>query len=948
MMTRENILLFKNMNMTRYTSIMRKVVLTTITLLTVGVGEIWGQIPVAGDIVTFHNTNYDVSMAYENTQVNGKNWFCQTKTTNDADPKQQWVIEDAGNGSFYLKNIGTESYLYQQGVEGNNDVWSFGFTTETSEYQTPKGKYTITQTGENYLIHLNSKGANEYLGLNTNKAPYNVIFADKKTDNGDLEWQIGLPAPTIAIDGTSCSISCPNTTATIYYTTDGTDPTTSGTRQTYSSPFELTEFTIVKACADKDGYVSSSCVSKITTGFSFLMQSVYSEYFFMTSLASSETEGNRVTTTNIPGVDISWHLVDAGIENDYQYYYFVNDAEGKYLAYTNSKIVVQTSTTFAEAADPSIYKFRIAESSAGDYNIFPYGNTNCLYQNKGNNNNNAIELNNNTTNTNNRWNFIARPASPKTLFDDSFASSDHCKQYYKVVSRKEATLYYLTPTATASATTDGDNLVWYIIPADDEDTYTLYYYIRNAATGQYLYSISKAGEWDKFFVGPSPSDDTYKFVIAHATKENDYHQYNIVPKALKGELNQIGISLNRNGTRLLTWNSRGDDGSRWVFEEASFTCATPTITYDAINGKVSMACTTADAKIYYKGYADEASYTADTPTLTSGVESFTLYEGTFTPSQPYYKAIATRCITNGNDQSEVAGIGPISTDFKCVTPVITFDSSASTITITTLTDGATIYYTLDADIDAENPTIGTTLYSAPFVLDGTHVVRAIAVKGDTSTASNVAIWDEAPHFVDRASEINTQGMGLNYVLNEGFSADATIGTELDPFTGTIDGGFHQISLSKPLVSYASSATIKNVIVSSSTISSGDTNGDAGAIVCSATGATRIYNCGVLSGSVSGSHYVGSIVGLLDGTSRVINCFSYADVSGGSDGGGIVGYNNYASTNTDIKTMVMNCIYYGNVSGSTNISPIYGGYNAFLLTLPESLANRTAVGRDGWT
>lgn len=87
--------------------------LTMITLLTVGVGETWGQIPVVDEVVTFHNTHGGVSMAYENTQVSGKNWFCQTKTTNDADISQQWIIEHAGDDVFYLKNKESELYLYQ-------------------------------------------------------------------------------------------------------------------------------------------------------------------------------------------------------------------------------------------------------------------------------------------------------------------------------------------------------------------------------------------------------------------------------------------------------------------------------------------------------------------------------------------------------------------------------------------------------------------------------------------------------------------------------------------------------------------------------------------------------------------------------------------------------------------------------------------------------------------
>lgn len=129
-----------------------------------------------------------------------------------------------------------------------------------------------------------------------------------------------------------------------------------------------------------------------------------------------------------------------------------------------------------------------------------------------------------------------------------------------------------------------------------------------------------------------------------------------------------------------------------------------------------------------------------------------------------------------------------------------------------------------------------------------------------------------------------------------------------------------------MVAYADGATIKNVILDNVSISSGNENGNAGAICCEATGDTRIYNCGVLSGSVGGSEKVGGIVGLLDGTARVINCYSYADITGGTTVGGIVGYNNVATTATNLKTMVMNCMFYGNITGGDTKSPVYGGKN----------------------
>lgn len=110
------------------------------------------------------------------------------------------------------------------------------------------------------------------------------------------------------------------------------------------------------------------------------------------------------------------------------------------------------------------------------------------------------------------------------------------------------------------------------------------------------------------------------------------------------------------------------------------------------------------------------------------------------------------------------------------------------------------------------------------------------------------------------------------------------------FTGTFDGGGYTISnLGHPLFNTVDGGVIKNVILDAVSISGG---ANTGAIANKVTGTSAkmgsIYNCGVLSGSVSGSGHVGSIVGQLGDSdndncyARVINCFSYATVSGGSD------------------------------------------------------------------
>ena len=202
----------------------------------------------------------------------------------------------------------------------------------------------------------------------------------------------------------------------------------------------------------------------------------------------------------------------------------------------------------------------------------------------------------------------------------------------------------------------------------------------------------------------------------------------------------------------------------------------------------------------------------------------------------------------------------------------------------------------------------------------------------------VTFFESITGFTSITSLSQITNLSGNYQITADIDASGFSG--LGEFTGTLDGGLHKIyNLTKPLFSSTSgSAVIRNITFEAVSI---DVNsGNAGAVTASAAGNTRIYNCGILptsvernnkgeitgfyGSSVKGTGDVGSIVGTLGGNARVINCYSYATVSGGTNVGGIVGNNTYASTASDIKTMVMNCMFYGDITGGTNVSPVYGG------------------------
>lgn len=200
------------------------------------------------------------------------------------------------------------------------------------------------------------------------------------------------------------------------------------------------------------------------------------------------------------------------------------------------------------------------------------------------------------------------------------------------------------------------------------------------------------------------------------------------------------------------------------------------------------------------------------------------------------------------------------------------------------------------------------------------------------------------------TSLSSIGSSGNYIIEDDINASGFT-TSIASFTGTLtarakaDGTFPIISnLSVPIFTTATGATISNIMLKSVSISQADY---VGAIACTANGTTRIYNCGILPTTAkhestsrstveSTNNHCGSLVGYLDGYARVINCFSYANVSAPASNskvaGGLVGYNTTATTqgnsetnfNNNCKTMVVNCMFYGDIPQAHIKRPVYGG------------------------
>ena len=370
--------------------------------------------------------------------------------------------------------------------------------------------------------------------------------------------------------------------------------------------------------------------------------------------------------------------------------------------------------------------------------------------------------------------------------------------------------------------------------------------------------------------------------------------------------------------------------------------ATPIIQNNGSNA-ISITSATPGANIYY-------TTDGSTPTKSSNPYTEPLRENA---SGVTIKAIAVK------ENMITSEVGSGSVTLQCAAPVIIRTSSSKFIITCSLpSSGTTIYYTTNGNTpttSSSHTTPGVQIScSFPATIKAfavasnynnsdvttTYLNEGMGGDGSAGTPYTIEFQSDVTDFITTVNTVD--GASKHYMVNSTGSLDFSGAAAItQSFSGTFDGGNCILTgLTHPLFNTINGGTVKNVMLDNVSISGGT---NAGAICIEALGASRIYNCGILatgsqvqtnkdgyteitncSSTISGSNYVGGLVGLLDGTSRVINCFSYANITGGSSVGGIVGWNNVATTSANLATMVMNCMFYGDITGGNSKAPIYNG------------------------
>lgn len=557
----------------------------------------------------------------------------------------------------------------------------------------------------------------------------------------------------------------------IRYTIDGTTPSaTNGS--TYSEPFDPDDdVTTIKAVEIVNGELSNVATFNVQfpigSTHPYLIQSKECEYYYM--IPSAVVSGNTtINTLNVPCKTMAWYFKYAETVDDVHYYYVANN-EGGYLYRTGDNVYLMSTLEDADG-----YKFKVVGTSADGYNLIPKGQSKCVYKTNGNVISNAhspITMSGSITNDLGLWKLV--PYSGSIAQNVPFTPSTDNATYYYQISNVNVNTKYILPTSypitinTLDGLTDDRESMWVIREAgQDADGLLTYYTICNAYTSEYLCYVGSAsdrgtGKVLKMMSATAEgySADKAQFVIAQSK-----NGYNIIPKLIVDNTRDTNGSghtkasyncINRSSGKdvLGTWLDT-DDNSHWTFTQVTdpVSCLEPIVTLDNDNARFSMSCMTNAAKIYY-------TLDGTTPSVPLSGTTLEYTNGSFVslPSSVVKIIAVAATLADGSDKSS-----EVIRD-KVDEPVITINADNG-VTISSATDGVTIYYKLGGD----SPTTvnGTQSSSIACVLPSQGPIKAFAVK-DGLINSNIATESDIPAKTIAVSSANASLTSEDPVVYDG-------------------------------------------------------------------------------------------------------------------------------------------------------------------------------------
>ena len=754
---------------------------------------------------------------------------------------------------------------------------------------------------------------------------------------------IKVATPTIINDGTNIVMGCATEGATIYYTTGDSDPDENSTEYTYPLPVSSNLGNTFKAIAVKSGCFNSDISEPLTITATCPMPTI----------SFSNSDG-KVTIVCSDAEAIYYTLDGSTPDPDY----VDGDYPTKTYAPASKPTISATTTVKAIATKTGYANSSVAEKTFEQLVApsFTFDGTSLLVTITPNSTVEGVSTvytvnNESPTTTSAAYiepiaitaNTTVKAMNVKEGYVNSeiaslpvdLSTTGYAGIYY--LQNQGNTDYYMYPASSTSYVQTAKNrkisAVWQIKRHDRD-----YYQIIHYEDSKYMVADATALENTVTLESTDSPGDNALYSIAEVPEGNG--SLKIMPKGAANDEGKIYLNVTGgnkdNHTIGLSTAGKDDKNSHWKFVKVP---ASPSFTVTDIT--VKMDAPLGDVYYIVNNVSKNGNITPENYDAATKGKSVTLKYG------PKYKVWSVAKYKYATNPDKYWESDPVSQELQVnlLNPAFFVTADNKVTIMNSQKDGVTFLYfssnngNSPADPVAPNGD-GTgrsgTVYSEAISLtdNALNVFKAIAyntVDGVTYKSDVVSYVVDLRGAVEISNLAGITSTTGKYKIKTGFTATGTpkvngdgdvIGTESNPFQGTLDGDFVEIELgNNPLFACVQNATIKNVIIKSASVS---TNGNAGAIANVANGDSRIYNCGLLGGSVSGDSNVGSIVGLLDGTSRVINCYSFANVSGGSMAAGIVGNNNQTSTQTNLKTIVVNCMFYGTILNGTAKYPVYGG------------------------
>ena len=832
----------------------------------------------------------------------------------------------------------------------------------TITYDNSTGNVTIESATPGATIYYTVDGSTEPSSSETQyTAPFTIsgtttikaIVTKTGIEDSEVVTQTieKLVSPSVSFDDATQKVSITTNSevagATNVYTTDGNNPTPSSTE--YSEGISLTETSTVKAMTVKNGYINSDPVSLTVTKLASSPTISMSGGTVTLSYSDPGATIHYVTDGTTPSLESSSYSDPFSLVGNQK---FTIKAIATKTGCLHSDVVEDVIDNRTTIPAPSISvegnTVTITANDIGDEIYYttdgstPTTETATHFTSSG-----TFNLVNGSSYTIKAIAFNGEISSSEATETVDLTDPGYAGIYYIQSSNREYFMYPVGGESTyvKTAKNSDKNAIWKIERVGD------YYRIIHYEDNKYLVAEDATVETNTVSLVETDSPgETALFEITRksGSETNIFDQIILFrPKAADNEdgKNYLNTTSGNDGTHTIGLYT--DTGSSlWRLGKVP---ANPTFTVADV--KVTMATSLGD--IYY-------TIDGSTPTSSSTKgKSVTLKYG------PQYtvKAISIYADPKSGEtwQSDVA-----SQNVKVAVLPPAYTVSGNTVLLSSSQAGVSFRFTTDDGVnltattgEAYNNTTGIVLTNG-----NAYNLRVLAyntVSGTpylSSISTIIVDLREAVEITSLAGIVSATG---NYKLASSFTATGTpsnnIGTSTNPFKGTIDGLLNEFSLSQPLFDYVEDAIIKNVMLKDVKISKA---GPVGAIAGTASGYTRIYNCGILptnnkyvandetsyvestgnsAGGVTDS-YCGGLVGWLKDDSRVINCFSYANIKGGTDVAGIVGHNEVVYTDNGtgygstiqtssgkyyrLKTAVVNCMFYGNITGGTNRYPVYGG------------------------